>query len=152
MHRAYYSSSIANFLSASPNAIIGNLTQAHARNLDQTQLNAWVEQISILKRVLINRKGQIYFEYTIPRMGKRIDVVLLIGPVIFVIEFKVHEMHFTRAALDEVTDYCLDLKDFHDASSNCVIAPVLVATSSRLVTPIVFTSSLHDKLLTAIRS
>jgi len=137
MRRAYYSSSITDFLAATPNAIIGELTRAHARNLEQTQLNAWLEQINILKRVLTNRSGRIYFEYAIPRMGKRIDVVLLIGPVIFVLEFKVGESHFTSSALDQVTDYCLDLKNFHETSLNHIIAPVLIATASRHTKPIV---------------
>lgn len=70
-------------------------------------------------------------------MGKRIDVVLLIDPVIFVLEFKVGESHFTSSALDQVTDYCLDLKNFHVSSYDCVIAPVLIATASHQVTPIV---------------
>ena len=137
MRRAYYSSSIIEFVHRSPNEIVGELTRAHARSLEQTQLNAWIEQISILKRVLLNREGRIYFEYAIPRMGKRIDVLLLIGPVVFVLEFKVGESHFTTAALDQVTDYCLDLKNFHESSYDCVLAPILVATASRHIKPIV---------------
>src|SRR5262245_29726480 len=137
MRRAYYSSSISDFLNATADAIIGELTRAHARNLDQTQLNAWLEEINILKRVLVNRSGRLYFEYSIPRMGKRIDVVLLLGPVIFVLEFKVGESHFTSSALDQVTDYCLDLKNFHESSYDCVIAPILVATESRHITQII---------------
>ena len=117
MHRAYYSSSISTFLATNPNEILGELTRSHARQIDQTQLNAWLEQIHILKPVLANRSGRIYFEFAIPRMGKRIDVVLLIGPVIFVLEFKVGETHFTSSALDQVTDYCLDLKNFHEANT-----------------------------------
>ncbi len=77
MRRAYYSSSISDFLTISPNEILGHLQPSHARRL-QTQLHAWFEDINILKRVLLNRSGRIYFEYAIPRMGKRIDVVLLI--------------------------------------------------------------------------
>ena len=99
MRRAYYSSSIADFLSSPANAIIGELSLAHGRDVEQTQIKAWLEQINILKRVLLNREGRIYFEYAIPRMGKRIDVVLLLGPVIFVLEFKVGESHFTSSAL-----------------------------------------------------
>src|SRR6185312_8009918 len=152
MRRAYYSSSITDFLAANPNAIIGELTRAHARNLEQTQLNAWLEQINSLKRVLTSRSGRIYFEYAIPRMGKRIDVVLLIGPVIFVLEFKVGEPHFTTSALDQVTDYCLDLKNFHESSYNCVIVPILIATASRHLLPIVCTTPQNDKLLAPIRS
>jgi hypothetical protein len=152
MRRAYYSSSITDFLAANPNALIGELTRAHARNLEQTQLNPWLEQIKILKRVLVNRTGRIYFEFAIPRMGKRIDVILLIGPVIFVLEFKVCESHFTPSALDQVTDYCLDLKNFHESSYNCVIAPVLIATASRHLTPIVCATPKNDKLLAPIRN
>ena len=152
MQRAYYSSSISDFLKTSPNEILGELTRAHARTIEQTQLNAWLEQINILKRALFNRSGQIYFEYAIPRMGKRIDVVILIGPVIFVLEFKVGESHFTSSALDQVTDYCLDLKNFHESSYNSLIAPVLVATTSRHTHPIVCTTPKGDKLLSPIRS
>jgi hypothetical protein len=85
-------------------------------------------------------------------MGKRIDVVLLIGSVIFVLEFKVGESHFTSSALDQVTDYSLDLKNFHESSYDAFIAPVLVATASRHITPIVCTTPKGDKLLTPIRS
>src|ERR1051325_1293891 len=152
MRRAYYSSSIADFLNTAPNAIIGELSLAHGRNVEQTQINAWLEQINILKRVLLNREGRIYFEYAIPRMGKRIDVIVLIGPVIFVLEFKVGESHFTSSALDQVTDYCLDLKNFHESSYNCFIAPILVATSSRHITPITCITPKGDKLLAPIRS
>jgi len=70
-------------------------------------------------------------------MGKRIDVVLIIGPVIFVLEFKVGESHFTSSALDQVTDYCLDLKNFHETSANYLIAPILIATASRHIKPII---------------
>jgi hypothetical protein len=152
MHRAYYSSSVTDFLETSPNEILGTLTKAHARTLEQTQRNAWLEQINVLKRVLLRRSGQIYFEYAIPRMGKRIDVLLLIGPVIFVLEFKVGESHFTLSALDQVTDYCLDLKNFHQSSYNAFMAPVVIATASRQIHPIVCTTPKDDKLLAPIRS
>jgi len=152
MRRAYYSSSITDFLNTNPNAIIGELTRAHARTLEPTQLNAWLEQINILKQVLRGRSGRVYSEYAIPRMGKRIDVILLIGPVIFVLEFKVGETYFTLSGLDQVTDYCLDLKNFHESSRDCFIAPILVATASRHVTPINCTTSKNDKLLIPFRS
>lgn len=152
MRRAYYSSSITDFLNTDSNAIVGELTRVHARTLEQTQLHAWLEEIEILKHVLGSRSGRVYFEYAIPRMGKRIDVVLLIGPVVFVIEFKIGESHFTATALDQVTDYCLDLKNFHEPSYDTFIAPVLVATASRHIHPIVCTTPKADKLLAPIRS
>jgi hypothetical protein len=135
--REYYSASITDFLTTSDTEILGQLANANPFALDTTQKSAWFEQITILKRVLINRIGRIYFEYAIPRMGKRIDVVLIIGPVIFVLEFKVGESHFNSSALDQVTDYCLDLKNFHETSLEHVIAPVLIATASHHIRPIV---------------
>jgi hypothetical protein len=150
--REYYSGSITDFLTTSETEILGQLANANPVALDTTQKTAWLEQITILKRVLISHTGRIYFEYAIPRMGKRIDVVLIIGPVIFVLEFKVGESHFASSALDQVTDYCLDLKNFHESSHGCVIAPVLIATASRQSWPIVCTTPKNDKLLVGIRS
>jgi hypothetical protein len=152
MQRAYYSASINDFLKTSSNEILGDLTRTHGRTLEPTQRDAWIEQITILKRVLLTRSGRIYFEYAIPRMGKRIDVVLLIGPVIFVIEFKVGESHFTSSALDQVTDYCLDLKNFHESSHKAFIAPILIATASRHTHPVICATPKNDKLLAPIRS
>jgi len=77
--REYYSDSIDGFLNTTSDEILGKLAGRSDFNLGQTQRDAWVEEISILHTVLVGRKGSIYFEYTIPRMGKRIDVVLLIG-------------------------------------------------------------------------
>jgi len=122
VRRSYYSSSITDFLDTPAPEILGELTRAHPFNLDITQKGAWLEQITILQRVLTTRRGRIYFEYSIPRLGNRIDVVLLIGPVIFVLEFKVGESHFTTSARDQVTDYCLDLKNFNETSADCLIA------------------------------
>ena len=152
MRREYYADSIANFRTTSPAEILGQLVIGSGGfAIEQTQRDAWLEQINILKQVLSNRVGQIYFEYAIPRMGKRIDVVLLIGPVIFVLEFKVGEKEFTSSALDQVCDYALDLKNFHESSRDHFIAPVVIATGARRATPIVCTTPQNDKLLSPIR-
>jgi hypothetical protein len=84
-------------------------------------------------------------------MGKRIDVVLLIGPVIFVLEFKIGEKTFTSYATDQVWDYGLDLKNFHESSHNQFIAPILIATKVKNVTPIVAATRQNDKLLLPIK-
>ena len=63
-------------------------------------------------------------------MGRRIDTVLLIGPVVFAIEFKVGDASFDRAAIEQVWDYALDLKNFHEASHAVSIVPVLIATEA----------------------
>lgn len=151
MKRDYYSASIADFRDTAPDTILGGLTRNNPFTLEPTQLNAWLEEITILQQVLTNREGRVYFEYAIPRMGKRIDVVLLIGPVIFVLEFKVGESTFSTFALDQVCDYALDLKNFHESSYNHFIAPVLIPTAARRVPPIVYATPKNDKLFSPIR-
>ncbi len=129
MNRAYYSNRITDFLQRSESEIIGLIDLGcDDSSIRQTQRVAWREQIQILKQVLVGRAGSIYFEYSIPRMGERIDVVLLIGPVIFVLEFKVGECHFSTYGLDQVCDYALDLKNFHETSHDQYVAPILIAT------------------------
>jgi len=152
MRREYYSDTITNFLKANPNEILGELAKSSEFALEQTQRNAWLEEIRILQNILPSHKGSIYFEYSIPRMGKRIDVVLLIGSAIFVLEFKVGEKDFTSYAIDQVWDYSLDLKNFHETSHECFIAPILVATKATMDTTTISTTPHNDKLLFPIKS
>ena len=85
MKREYYSDSITTFLNTKPEETLGRLVKSSNFDVGQNQRDAWLEEISILHEVLSCHQGTVYFEYSIPRMGKRIDAVLLIGPVIFVI-------------------------------------------------------------------
>lgn len=151
MRREYYSDTITNFLNTNLNEILGKLAQSSEFALEQTQRDAWLEEIRILQNVLQPHRGSIYFEYSIPRMGKRIDVVLLIGSAIFVIEFKVGEKEFTSYAVDQVWDYSLDLKNFHETSHECFIAPILVATKAKVESATVSTTRHNDKLLFPIK-
>jgi hypothetical protein len=128
--RAWYSASIAEFLQSQSAAIIGRLTTSCDFTLLTTQTDAWLAQIGFLQKHLIGLSGTVLFEFNIPRMGRRIDAVLLLGPVIFVIEFKVGESTFERSAVDQVWDYALDLKNFHEASHSASIVPILVATEA----------------------
>lgn len=152
MKREYYSNSISNFLRSSTEEILGILALNNDFALIQTQRSAWVAEIDILRDALTPYEGSIYFEYSIPRMGRRIDVVLLIGPVIFVLEFKVGEKEFTTYAIDQVCDYALDLKNFHDSSHEQFIAPILIATDARDAIPVVAVTPQNDKLLFPIKS
>lgn len=152
MKREYYSDSISNFLRSSSEEILGILADSNDFALIQTQRDAWRTQIAELQRILKPFHGSIYFEYSIPRMGRRIDVVLLIGPVIFVLEFKVGEREFTTYAIDQVCDYALDLKNFHDSSHEQYIAPVLIATNAKDTVPIIAVTPQNDKLLSPIKS
>jgi hypothetical protein len=102
MKRHYYSATISDFINSSELEIIGSLSSNSQFADEQTQKEAWKQQIRILKNVLINQDGDIFFEYAIPRMGKRIDVLLIIKHVIFVLEFKVGEKEFSGSAVEQV--------------------------------------------------
>jgi len=130
MSRAYYSDSIATFQKKSSDEILGQLTRASQFSDLHSQKQAWLYQINLLKTVLKPYDGAIYFEFDIPRMGRRIDVILLLGPAIFVLEFKVGENNFTAYGTDQVWDYALDLKNFHDSSHERYIVPILIATEA----------------------
>lgn len=152
MKREYYSDSIENFLNTNSEEILGKLANENEFSLEQTQRNAWKEEIRILHKALPPDQGHIYFEYSIPRMGQRIDVVALIGPVIFVLEFKIGERKFHSHAIEQVWDYALDLKNFHESSHDHYIAPILVATKAKSVDYVVATTPQKDKLLFPINS
>lgn len=130
MKRAYYSSSIKLFCNQEPEQILGIMTQEHSFDLSLLQRDAWNEQTQILKDVLSEYKGNIYFEFSIPRMGRRVDAVVIIDSVIFVIEFKVGAKAYESADLDQVTDYALDMQNFHEGSHNATLVPILVATKA----------------------
>jgi hypothetical protein len=150
--REYYSDSITNFLTSSTEEILGTLALNSTFPVEQTQRDAWLAEIDILRKVLSSHQGTIYFEYSIPRMGRRIDVVLLIGPVIFVLEFKVGEEEFTAGAIDQTWDYALDLKNFHESSHEQLIAPVLIATEAIDVAPFIALTPQNDKLIQPIKT
>src|SRR5438874_1289358 len=134
--RYWYGASIAEFLDASSETILGQLAFNCDFALIPTQRDAWLAQIEFLRARLAGLSGTIFFEFNIPRMGRRIDVVLVIGPVVFAIEFKVGEKTFDRSAIDQVWDYGLDLKNFHEASHDASIIPILIATEATECPPL----------------
>jgi hypothetical protein len=152
MKRDFYSENISNFLNATSQEILGSLADNNDFSLEQTQKEAWNQQIKILKEILKGYDGQIYFEYSIPRMGRRIDVVLLIKNVIFILEFKIGEKEFLQSALDQVSDYALDLKNFHKTSHEPLIAPILIATHAKVALQIISTTPHNDNVLFPIKT
>ena len=104
MNRSYYSDTIEKFNVTKPEEIIGQMAILSKFADELSQKSAWREEIRILQSVLPKYSGGIYFEYSIPRMGQRIDVVLLIQSVIFILEFKVGEREFPMHAIDQVWD------------------------------------------------
>jgi Schlafen group 3, DNA/RNA helicase domain len=131
LSRAWYEASIEDFLSTDPDSVIGQLAKNCDFALLVSQKEAWLAQIAILKKELTGISGSLFLEFNIPRMGRRIDTVLVVGPVLFVIEFKVGESGFDRASRDQVWDYALDLKNFHEASHRLSIVPILIATKAK---------------------
>lgn len=130
MNRAWYSNTIAGFRAATPHEILGQLAHETSFAMTLEQRDAWIEQTSTLQDALAGHTGQVYLEFTIPRMGSRVDALLIIGAVLFVIEFKVGSREFLRQDLDQVVDYALDLHHFHEGSHRTFIAPVLVCTAA----------------------
>ena len=127
---AYYVGRIDKFLAAAPEAILGVLASNTTFSVDANQRDAWLGQIQLLRSTLVGVQGAILFEFIVPRIGSRIDVVLISGPVIFVLEFKVGEKDINREDLNQVWDYALDLKNFHKASHSACVVPILVATQA----------------------
>ncbi len=133
--RAWYGAPVADFLAESDDAIVGRLAGRSEFDIQQGQQEAWRAEIGILRRALKGLTGHLYLEFAIPRMGSRVDVVLLLPRIVLVIEFKVGATQFERAARDQVWDYALDLKNFHEASHGAWLVPVLVATEAAAPEP-----------------
>jgi hypothetical protein len=126
--RAWYGAPIPRFVHADPDAVVGQLTTQSEFPILPSQRDAWLAQVALLQSQVVGLTGSLFLEFSIPRMGKRIDTVLLIGPIVFVIEFKVGDTVPGTAALDQVWDYALDLKNFHQASHAAPLVPLMIAT------------------------
>ena len=129
--RCLFISDFATFLNSDNNAILGELCDNYHGFTLTTTIEAWKSEIEIMKDIvgaMHDNDGQIIFEYDIPRLGKRIDVVLLYRGIVFCLEFKVGESKILEIDIDQVLDYALDLKNFHKYSQNQLIVPILIAT------------------------
>lgn len=134
MSRSYYGNSIQGFLREDTSLILGELTKNHSHALENTQRNAWIKQIEILKNTLPNNiDGYVFFEFAIPRMGKRVDNIIIIDDLIFVLEFKVGDENYEKHSVDQVVDYCLDLKNFHEGSHHAKLFPIIISTEAESV-------------------
>ena len=132
MNRAYYSSSLSDFLAKDDSSIYGDIAGNDQFATDDLQKNSWKSEITILKRELSSFKdGWLLFEYTIPRIGNRIDNVFLYKGIIFLLEFKVGEKSYPNYAIEQVTDYALDLSCFHKESQDKLLVPILICTKAK---------------------
>ena len=132
-NRYFYYAHIKDFLTENEDQIFGKMSRNDEYDTASTQKFAWLVEIFVLKEVLKAYQDEgcwVAFEYTIPRIGKRIDAVVLLRERVFVLEFKAGEDSYNRQDIDQVLDYALDLKNFHQGSSDRMIVPILIATES----------------------
>lgn len=129
--RAYYRASAPDFVATASDEILGALAKRHSFALDALQRDAWLKIIAHLKNLLPRLPdAYVFLEFTIPRMGRRADAILIHGGLIFVLEYKVGESQFSTAATDQAFGYALDLKNFHEGSHHRTIVPILIATEA----------------------
>jgi hypothetical protein len=127
---AHYRADIPTFLATSDDEVLGALLRGAGGNVDATQRNAWIEEIGILKVSLSGLAGSVFLEFAVPRVGSRIDAVVIVDAAVLPIEFKCGESSFSTSAFNQAWDYGLDLKNFHEASHAASIFPVVVATAA----------------------
>lgn len=150
MQRAYYSARIREFVVEKPETLLGKLMVSDEFSTTDLQKNAWRKEIDILQDQLRSvENGDIAFEYTIPRMGHRIDVVCIIHGLIFLLEFKVGDSEYRKSTADQVMDYALDLKFFHELSADRYIIPISIPTEAPSVCNEV--SFMEDKISNVLK-
>ena len=145
--RAYYRNPLAEFLETSPSEIAFTLVDQNGKfgfpELKADTVNAWKDEVALLQDQLSQLTGKrtkalrwgLLLEFTIPRRQRRIDVVLLAGQLIFVLEFKSSVGDSAASAKRQVEDYALDLAYFHQPSHRRVIVPIVVAPDLSLEPP-----------------
>lgn len=153
---AYYQSSVGDFLLATNESIIGELTRHHTGGTPQ-QYHSWIQQIKLLKDSLSSicqemdsaRAWRLLLEYRMFRLHRRIDAVLLTDHFVIVIEFKMGGRDYDQAAKTQAEDYALDLRDFHAATRGQYVVPMLCASEAKAVAPdyLTFTDEVSQVLL-----
>lgn len=127
---SYFRASVVEFLSTPDDRVLGQMAANGQFDLDLSQRDAWLAQFPVLRSSLRGLTGTLFLEFDIPRVGSRVDAILISGPAVFPIEFKVGESEYTRAAYNQAWDYALDLKNFHRGSHDAPIFPILLATGA----------------------
>ena len=148
--RCLYENSYTHFLEETGMSVLGKLVDKYHGEARTTTLEAWKNEISVMQDVISRfdeDDARVIFEYDIPRLGKRIDVVLLFKGIVFCIEFKVGESRILESDVDQVLDYALDLKNFHKFSEEKVIVPILVATNYQEASSVIQMSVYDDRVV-----
>lgn len=141
-----YTATFREFIDTNSHQLLGIFHGNYHGTAGTTTNDAWEGEINLLQQVLIpwkNENARIIFEYDIPRLGKRVDVILLLRGIVFCVEFKVGKDTKAQADLDQVMDYAIDLKNFHSGSHDRLILPILVPTRYQSYTPEFITTRYH---------
>ena len=136
---AFYAASVEEFLAASEEEVYAPLASPHGYTLAPEQQSAWRLQLPVLRAALEELVAPppaatapwIHLEFDIPRLGRRVDAVLVTQKCVIPIEFKVGAKKFERLDYEQAWDYGLDLKNFHAPSHAAAIFPILCATEAR---------------------
>ncbi len=148
--RAFYSAQISDFLRRPKAEILGTI-HSNVISAETTiqQSNTWEIEVEVLKDQLRGfGDGRIIFEYTIPRMGKRVDVVVLYKNIVFLLEFKCGDKEYRASTYDQVYDYALDLRNFQKESHSKLLIPIMVSTHAPKYGN---TLVVHDRIVEPLR-
>src|SRR5690554_1762451 len=148
----YYKDSICSFLTKCVDQVIGEISISNQFDSNLNQNHSWIAEVQCLQKALRGLEGSIFFEFSIPRMGKRVDTLIIIEGVIFVVEFKVGEHIYNRSSVEQVWDYALDLKNFHEPSHQALLVPILVATEAKNIISEIATTSHNDNVIRPIKT
>ena len=131
MKRAWFDAPAEGFAKETSQSILGFLTEATQFPTELDQIGAWEFTIAHLKQLAGSlHNAHFFMEFSIPRMGRRADAVIMAGPLIMVLEYKVGDRGFPRHAVEQVHGYALDLKNFHITSHDKAIVPILIASEA----------------------
>lgn len=113
-----------------------NYQALYQQQATATQKQAWLDSYRVLQQQLpqlvelqpASESWTLIFEYELPREGgRRPDLVLLAAGQVLVFEFK-QKASPSLADLDQVAAYARDLAEYHQASHNLPVLPILVPT------------------------
>jgi hypothetical protein len=128
LRRSWFVRSIAEFQSASDEQVLAELVRGSLFPVLQSQRDAWIAELPLLRNALAAHRGMVYLEFEIPRMGRRVDAVVIVNGIVLAIEFKMDAKEYSKSDIDQAYDYAIDLKYFHEASHNLSVVPILVAS------------------------
>jgi hypothetical protein len=126
--RSWFARSISEFQLTSDDQVLAELVRRSPFPVLQSQRDAWLAQLPILRKALAGHTGKMYLEFAVPRMGHRVDAVALVNGIVLAVELKIGSTEYLQSDIDQAYDYAIDLKYFHEASHELSVVPILVAS------------------------